>query len=119
MVDRETQPDGPNGRPVLAFEQPQFNHNGGDVDFGPDGMLYITSGDGGSGDDQDCQIALDGLPMFGHPDPGNGRNLGTPLGKILRIDPRTPSGDRGYTIPGDNRFVRSLTNPDVPRGRAR
>jgi len=76
------------GRVVLAFEQPQFNHNGGDLDFGPDGMLYVTSGDGGSGDDQDCQIDFDGLPTFGHPGEGNGQNLDTPLGKILRINPR-------------------------------
>lgn len=101
-VDRSVQGA---GRRVLAFEQPQFNHNGGDLDFGPDGMLYITSGDGGSGDDQDCQIDFDGLPTFGHPGLGNGQNLATPLGKILRIDPGTPSGGRGYTVPADNPFV--------------
>ena len=94
-----------NGRRVLAFEQPQFNHNGGDLDFGPDGMLYITSGDGGSGDDQDCQIDFDGRPTFGHPGQGNGQNLATPLGKILRIDPRRATSRRSYTVPVDNPFV--------------
>ena len=94
------------GRRLLAFEQPQFNHNGGDLDFGPDGMLYITSGDGGSGDDQDCQIDFDGRPTFGHPGLGNGQNLGTPLGKILRIDTRTGTGPNGqYGIPADNPFA--------------
>ena len=101
-VDRTSQPL---GRRVLAFEQPQFNHNGGDLDFGPDGMLYVTSGDGGSGDDQDCQIDFDGLPTFGHPGRGNGQNLATPLGKILRIDALQPTASRGYTVPADNPFV--------------
>lgn len=96
---------GGNGRRVLAFEQPQFNHNGGDLDFGPDELLYITSGDGGGGDDQDCQIDFDDRPMFGHPGEGNGQNLSTPLGKILRIDPRTASAERGYAVPSDNPFA--------------
>ena len=55
------------------------------------GLLYIGTGDGGGGGDQ-------------HGAHGNGQNLGTLLGKILRIDPR-PSGGRAYTIPRDNPFV--------------
>jgi len=94
------------GRRVLAFDQPQFNHNAGDLDFGPDGMLYITSGDGGGKDDQDCQTDFDANPMFGHPGLGNGQALNTPLGKILRIDPRERTSPNGqYGIPGDNPFV--------------
>src|SRR3712207_2362168 len=66
-------------RQVLAQEQPESNHNGGQLQFGPDGLLYIGLGDGGGGDDQ-------------HGARGNAQDLGTWLGKILRIDPRA-SGD--------------------------
>ncbi|TDC89802.1 sugar dehydrogenase [Nonomuraea deserti] len=72
-------------RDVLTQEQPFANHNGGQLAFGPDGHLYIALGDGGGAGD----------PL------GNGQNLGTLLGKILRIDPR---GDP-YTIPKDNPFA--------------
>ncbi len=75
-------------RNVLSQEQPYSNHNGGNLAFGPDAMLYIGFGDGGSAND-----------------PGNrAQNLGTWLGKLLRIDPR-PSGDQPYQIPTDNPFV--------------
>jgi glucose/arabinose dehydrogenase len=75
-------------REVLGFDQPYPNHNGGDLVFGPDNMLYIGTGDGGSGGDPDRR-ALD---------------LSEWLGKMLRIDPR-PSGDDAYTVPPDNPFV--------------
>ncbi len=75
-------------REVLGFDQPYPNHNGGDIDFGPDHMLYISAGDGGSGGDPDRRAL----------------NLGEWLGKLLRIDPH-PSGDAGYTVPPDNPFV--------------
>jgi len=75
-------------RMVLSVDQPFSNHNGGEVAFGPDGMLYIGLGDGGSEGDPNMV----------------GQNLGTPLSKILRIDP-TPSADKGYTVPPDNPFV--------------
>ncbi|HVD60794.1 MAG TPA: PQQ-dependent sugar dehydrogenase [Gemmatimonadaceae bacterium] len=71
---------------ILTQTQPFANHNGGLNLFGPDGMLYIGLGDGGSGGD----------PF------GNGQNLGTLLGKILRID--VDHGDP-YAIPADNPFV--------------
>jgi glucose/arabinose dehydrogenase len=70
----------------LTQDQPFPNHNGGDLQFGPDGYLYIGLGDGGSGGDPQ----------------GNGQNLGTWLGKMLRID--VSSGD-SYTVPDDNPFV--------------
>lgn len=73
-------------RTVLTQAQPYANHNGGDIKFGPDGNLYIALGDGGSGGDPH----------------GNGQNLGTLLGKLLRIDPR---GGTPYAIPADNPFV--------------
>jgi glucose/arabinose dehydrogenase len=71
---------------ILSQEQPAPNHNGGQVVFGPDGYLYIGLGDGGGQGDPD----------------GNGQNLQTWLGKILRID---VSGDEGYAIPADNPYV--------------
>jgi glucose/arabinose dehydrogenase len=77
-------------RRVFFTEQPYPNHNGGEVTFGPDGMLYIGLGDGGS----------EGDPA------GNGQNLSTPLSKILRINP-TPVGKASYSIPKDNPFAKS------------
>jgi glucose/arabinose dehydrogenase len=79
-------------RQLIFQPQPQANHNGGLLLFGPDRKLYIGFGDGGGGGDQ-------------HGAHGNAQNLGTVLGKILRIDPR-PSGGRPYTIPKGNPFVR-------------
>lgn len=78
--------DASSGTTILGFDQPYANHNGGMVLFGPDGMLWIGTGDGGSGGDPQ----------------GNGQKLGTLLGKMLRIDV-----DRGtpYAIPSDNPFV--------------
>ena len=70
---------------ILTQKQPYANHNGGQLAFGPDGYLYIAFGDGGSGGDPQNRA----------------QNLGTWLGKILRID---VSGDN-YTVPKDNPFV--------------
>jgi glucose/arabinose dehydrogenase len=73
-------------RTVFTHEQPFSNHNGGHLAFGPDGMLYVSLGDGGgSGDPQD-----------------NGQNPGTLLGTLLRID---PTGGDPYAVPPDNPFV--------------
>ena len=71
---------------ILTIEQPFSNHNGGDIAFGPDGYLWIATGDGGSGGDPQ----------------GNGQNPQGLLGKLLRVDV-----DHGatYTIPPDNPFV--------------
>ena len=70
---------------LLTVDQPQGNHNGGQLAFGPDGFLYIGMGDGGgAGDPRD-----------------HGQNPDTTLGSILRID---VAADEGYGIPSDNPF---------------
>jgi len=78
-------------RIVLSQPHPASNHNGGLIQFGPDGLLYAGLGDGGGGGDQ-------------HGSRGNGQNLGSLLGKILRIDPRA-QGRRAYRVPSSNPFV--------------
>ncbi|MBK8902331.1 MAG: PQQ-dependent sugar dehydrogenase [Anaerolineaceae bacterium] len=83
-------------RELLRIDEPQFNHNGGTVTFGPDGYLYISLGDGGNRDDEG----------IGHGPEGNGQNPGTILGSILRIDPQGSNSANGqYGIPADNPFV--------------
>jgi glucose/arabinose dehydrogenase len=90
-------------RQVLTQSQPQSNHNGGELTFGPDGLLYLGLGDGGGAGDSGG----------GHAPGGNGQSLGTLLGKVLRIDP-TPSGNLGYTVPPDNPFVgRAGARPEI------
>ncbi len=85
-------------RALLHVDQPYPNHNGGMLAFGPDGMLYVGLGDGGSGGD----------PL------GNGQRLDTLLAKILRIDPRHASGTSAYAIPSDNPFVdRTDARPEI------
>ena len=85
-------------RVLLSVDQPYPNHNGGNLAFGPDGMLYIGLGDGGSGGDPE----------------GNGQDLGTLLGKILRIDVDNPSGGRAYGIPDGNPFAsRAGARPEI------
>jgi len=81
--------DPASARLVLRIEQPYTNHNGGMVDFGPDGTLYIGMGDGGSAGDPENRA----------------QDLGTLLGKLLRLDlDRIPPG-AAYGIPADNPFV--------------
>ncbi len=79
---------------ILVVDQPYANHNGGKIAFGPDGMLYVGLGDGGSGGDPHR----------------NGQNTNTLLGKILRIDPR--SGDP-YAIPAGNPFGAGGGRPEI------
>ncbi len=77
------------GLKVLGFDQPFPNHNGGGVVFGPDGMLYVAAGDGGSAGDPQ----------------GNGQRLDTDLAKILRIDIDGNSASTPYVVPPDNPFI--------------
>jgi glucose/arabinose dehydrogenase len=92
-------------RVLMRIDQPQFNHNAGHLAFGPDGYLYIALGDGGGANDTDP----------GHGPEGNGQNVNTAHGSILRIDPLVPdltegsedavSANDAYRIPSDNPFV--------------
>ncbi len=77
---------------ILTVPQPDWNHNAGMLEFGPDGMLYIGFGDGGSGGDPWGPI-------------GNGQNTQTLLGSLLRIDVRQSTPQQRYTIPSDNPFT--------------
>jgi len=76
---------------LLTVSQPESNHNGGNIAFGPEGLLYVGFGDGGGGNDQHGPI-------------GNSQNLQTLLGKMLRIDVGGPA-TTGYTIPATNPFA--------------
>ena len=74
---------------IMRIEQPWYNHNGGQIEFGPDGYLYISSGAGGwEGDPYEA-----------------GQDLSTPLAKILRIDVDVTDDSKPYEIPADNPFA--------------
>lgn len=94
IIERYHVSDDPNvadagsGRVILTIPGAEPNHNGGDIAFGPDGYLYIATGDGGGAGDRHGSI-------------GNGQALNTLLGKILRIDVNADT----YTVPEDNPLV--------------
>ena len=89
-------------RVLLRIDKPQFNHNGGGLDFGPDGMLFISLGDGGEADDQGV----------GHNPQGNAQDPSNVLGTILRIDPTGSNSANGqYGIPTDNPFFPGGNGP--------
>ena len=97
-------------RRVLAFTQPQSNHNGGMIEFGPDGLLYIGAGDGGSQDDNNAGHT-GGSAARPTNNLGNSQDRTRFLGKILRIDPLDPdgTGPLTYSIPTDNPFYNDAT----------
>lgn len=74
---------------ILTVSDFADNHNGGDIEFGPDGFLYIAMGDGGGAGDPE----------------NNGQDTGSMLGKILRIDPEGATGSEPYAIPADNPYA--------------
>ena len=91
--------DPSSGRTVMVVNQPAANHNGGHLAFGPDGLLYIGTGDGGGAGDPG----------------GNGQKLTTRLGKLLRIDPLDPdgAGPRKFRVPGGNPRVGKSGNDAI------
>lgn len=85
---------------LFTIDEPQFNHDAGNVAFGPDGFLYFTLGDGGGAHDG----LADSPPSHGPI--GHGQNIETALGAILRIDVDSPpQAPLAYAIPPDNPFV--------------
>jgi glucose/arabinose dehydrogenase len=82
------------GRQLLLVDQPYANHNGGHLEFGPDGMLYIGFGDGGAANDPENRA----------------QDVSTLLGKMLRLD---VSGPTGYTVPADNPFVGKAPRDEI------
>ena len=101
-------------REVISFGKNANNHNGGTIAFGPDGYLYLGTGDGGNANDVGTS----------HIEPGgNGQNLSTPLGKMLRIDPLNPALTAGsvntisingqYRIPAGNPFQGAGQVPEI------
>jgi uncharacterized repeat protein (TIGR03806 family) len=82
---------------LLRFNQPYSNHNGGQIAFGNDGYLYISSGDGGSGGDPQQ----------------HGQNTNNLLGKMLRIDVDNTSSGSNYAIPADNPFAVTGGAPEI------
>jgi glucose/arabinose dehydrogenase len=87
-------------RVVLEFDQPQPNHSGGALGFGPDGYLYLGTGDGGGRGDAD----------EGHSPQGNAQDPERLNGKVLRID---VDGAEPYGVPGDNPFLDGDRRPEI------
>jgi glucose/arabinose dehydrogenase len=94
----------PQGTILFRVNKPEFNHNSGDVVFGPDGFLYFTLGDGGGANDD---LNLPNLP---HGPMGNGQNVNVALGKIHRID---VDGAFPYAIPPTNPFANGGGRPEI------
>ncbi len=87
-------------RVLLEIDKPWFNHNGGCLAFGPDGFLYLSTGDGGNGNGTGR----------GHSPISNGQDLTTLLGKVLRID---VDGGSPYRIPSDNPYAKRGGRPEI------
>jgi len=94
-------------RILFRVDEPQFNHDGGTVAFGPDGLLYFALGDGGGAHDGLADVPPSHGPI------GNGQNIETELGSMLRIDvDRAPDPGLEYAIPPDNPFAGAAPGAD-------
>lgn len=97
--------DPSSARRIMSHAWPQFNHNGHWIGFGPDNMLYVSLGDGGYANDWGIghNVTI-----------GNGQDMTTNLGKILRINVDTRTAGKPYGIPPDNPFVNTRNvNPEI------
>lgn len=100
VIPGELRADPATERVILEFEQPQPNHSGGALGFGPDGYLYLGAGDGGGTGDND----------EGHSSQGNAQDTARLNGKILRLD---VDGGDPYAVPPDNPFADGGGAPEI------
>jgi glucose/arabinose dehydrogenase len=120
-----TQADPASARVILKVTKPENIHNGGWLGFGPDGYLYIATGDGGNANDTTGGVSF---PPYHNPETGNAQDLSDNiLGKVLRIDVNGPDGvpgtddddafpdddTRNYCIPAGNLFVGTSNSPEL------
>lgn len=92
-----------NGRTLLEIDMPAFNHHSGRMAFGPDGLLYLSVGDGGGGNDVG----------IGHSPQGNGQDTSKLLGKVLRLDVDKKDAGKEYAVPKSNPFVKGGGLPEI------
>jgi glucose/arabinose dehydrogenase len=106
-IDNPDLADPASERVLLSFDKPQFNHNGGGLEFGPDGLLYFSVGDGGSSNDNNAGHT-GGSSARPTNALGNAQDLTKWSGKIHRIDPLGNNGSTGqYGVPAGNPFAAS------------